>query len=81
MSPSSLHNRLAAVLGDEEAHELATSANAALGGLSPLDLIERGNPEPVRLLLESMELEHRARRDFLPTFPHEFSPIDYLTEL
>ena len=81
MSPSTLHNRLAAMEGDDQAHELATTPNADLGGFSPLDLIERGNSEPVRLLLESMELEHRARRDFLPTFPHEFSTIDYLAEL
>ena len=67
--------------GDEAAHELATTPNADLGGFSPLGLVERGQVEPVRLLLESMELEHRARREFIPTFPHEFSPIDYLTEL
>ena len=81
MSPSTLHNRLADMEGDDQAHELATTPNAALGGFSPLDLLERGQAEPVRLLLEGMELEHRARREFIPTFPHEFSPIDYLTEL
>ena len=73
MSPSTLHNRLAAIQGDEAAHELATSPNADLGGFSPLELVERGQVEPVRLLLESMELEHR---DIVPVFPHEF---DYLT--
>ena len=77
MSPSTLHNRLAAMEGDEAAHELATTPNANLGGFSPLDLLERGQFEPVRLLLEGMELNYRTCRDFLPTFPHEFSPIDY----
>ena len=81
MSPSTLHNRLAAMEGDEAAHELATTPNADLGGFSPLELVERGQVEPVRLLVESMELEHRARREFMPVFPHEFPPIDYLTEL
>ena len=79
MSPSTLHNRLAALLGDDKAHELATTPNANLGGFSPLDALALGQAAAVLALVENLELKEKAHRDIIPTFPHEFQPINYLT--
>ena len=80
MSPSTLHNRLAALLGDDKAHELATTPNADLGGFSPLDAIAQGHSAAVLALVANLEFQEKAHRDIVPTFPHEFQPINYLTK-
>ena len=81
MTASTLHNRLAARIRDDQAHKLATTPNADLGGSSPLDALAQGQDAAVLALVKNLELQEKVRSEFMPTFPHEFSPIDYQAEL
>ena len=55
MSRLSHHNRLAALVGEEQAAELMEAPKAHLGGQSPQDLIDQGNSAPVESLIRDME--------------------------
>jgi hypothetical protein len=69
MNASEIRNRLAAIVGEDEAYELLESPNSNLDGLSPNELLEAGNIAPVQTLLETLELKERARLKWLHAEP------------
>ena len=79
MNASQAHNRLARLIGDEQAHELLQAPNFALNGYSPQDLLDQGKTAEVEALLGDLEARESVRRDFigLPDKPR-FDAIDEL---
>ena len=77
MNSSQAHNRLARLVGDEQAHELLTTANFMLGGRSPQDMLDEGRTAEVEALLGDLEARESVRRDFIGSMPQpDYDPID-----
>lgn len=78
MSRSPLYQRLAAVVGDEQAFELMEASNSHLGGKTPQELIDHGNPAPVEILIREMEAHAGVSKSSRHAFHQSPDEIDDL---
>tara|TARA_R110000868_G_scaffold287568_1_gene547911 strand:+ start:144 stop:482 length:339 start_codon:yes stop_codon:yes gene_type:complete len=78
MNTHTIKSRLVAVVGPHEAQELLEAPNAALGGMTPQDMLDSGNLAPVEIMVRDMELAARSRRDFMRLPQDDIDDIDDL---